>query len=466
MMKRIIPVAMLALVPLSMFAAERMVMAELFTSTTCPPCVAGNANLTNILSTREDYLAVLRWHVWWPSSGDPFYHHDEPMNQWHVAKYSINSVPNLVVDGTNVGSVSPMQIDTRKDIASPFVMNLYRDYTPVGGDSAAFFGQGTGTLKLEITNEEGDKTFTLFGAITESKVEYTGSNGDPEHHQAVFEMITPTAGTEMTIEEGETVFLDFEFDIRDTIKDLPEIFVHPVEDSNVEIVFYAQDMAAPNKEVLQACKVKVTGQKDFSMSDIACVDASGDGILGPSEQGEVQVTVTNDAEEAIYDVNLCLEVDNEEVMVTKGKTTIDSIGPGESYTVTGEEALGIETSEDYDGSTFNFTVFAGSGDGSMASCEQPLAVEEGSVTWAPFCLTVPSVASGDCVLRLSLDSPQDVSLEVIDASGRVVQSLETSGLVRGLNLVTLETGELTNGVYFIRAATPAHRVVERLVVLN
>ncbi len=76
----------------------RKVMTETYTSSTCPPCQPGNANLHNILNnlSLEEYPVVLKWQQNFPGTGDP-YCTDETVNRRDV--YSINSIPDTRVDG-------------------------------------------------------------------------------------------------------------------------------------------------------------------------------------------------------------------------------------------------------------------------------------------------------------------------------------------------------------------------------
>ena len=51
---------------------QRIPMLEVFISSTCPPCVQGNINLSDVLANYNqiDYT-LLKYQMSWPGSGDP-----------------------------------------------------------------------------------------------------------------------------------------------------------------------------------------------------------------------------------------------------------------------------------------------------------------------------------------------------------------------------------------------------------
>ncbi len=113
-----------------MVGAERMVLGKLFTSTTCGPCLGGNATLTGLLSQKGDYLAVVRYHMSWPGSGnDPWYNYNKQENNGKRGFYSVSSIPKLFIDGSEEPSTTwGTKIDERHGLDSPFRMDVYRTY--------------------------------------------------------------------------------------------------------------------------------------------------------------------------------------------------------------------------------------------------------------------------------------------------------------------------------------------------
>ncbi len=53
----------------------RVVVGEVFTSTTCPPCATQNPVFDQWYQNTpiKAQVAIIKYHVWWPASGDPYY---------------------------------------------------------------------------------------------------------------------------------------------------------------------------------------------------------------------------------------------------------------------------------------------------------------------------------------------------------------------------------------------------------
>lgn len=57
--------------------AQRLVLLEEFTSSTCGPCAAANPTIISRLQQNPDKFTAIFYHVGWPSPGnDPMYLHN------------------------------------------------------------------------------------------------------------------------------------------------------------------------------------------------------------------------------------------------------------------------------------------------------------------------------------------------------------------------------------------------------
>lgn len=431
-----------------LFAAERMVLGELFTSTTCPPCVAGNATLTGILTSADKYLAVVRYHMSWPSPGnDPFYNCNKTENNNRRGFYGVNSVPQLVVDGTAQSSSATWSssIESRHAKASPLAMKVYRTFNP----SALFASQGTGKTLVAITNEDdAPYTLKLYGALTESDVDYTGTNGDPIHHQVMLDMLPFAFGIDVTLEPGKTLFKAYDYAANDSIDILdfalnPTGEQHIVDASKCELVFWCQDFST--KEVIQAAKVKVPTPKSITVSEITLADSSGDGALSPGEQASVHLKVTNGTTSSLKNVKVYMEVDNTKITAVSNVALITDIPASGSVTLSGDELV-IKAAADYDGSSFKITSYAGADDGSLSSVgEKLIGVEEYPVD--EILLTLPSIARSGSSIKLAPTSLKgNITVSLYDASGRHAGTLY-QGNASELNQLCIP--QVTSGTYFI-----------------
>jgi|GEM_PF-1477005 len=472
-MRKLIVLLGLVLIPLTGFAAERMVLGELFTSTTCGPCVSGNSILDGILAQKDDYLAVIRIHMNWPSPGnDPWYSYIAATNNSRRYLYNISSIPALVVDGiskpprANWGTT----IDSRHETTTPVAMNLYRTFIPA---EAYLEGevQGEGEVTIVLTNEEFlSLSFYLFGALVANDQEYTGTNGDPEHDQVLIAMLPKPSddiglnGTEVTLKGNSTMTLTVTYDTYDVINLPPTYEGTPVDAEDCELVFWCQKPQSDGLEVLQAAKVDITSHVDFELSNPVVIPP--DEKLDAGEQAGVNITISNNSDEPLSDVTVFLEIADEDITVLQGKATAETVEAGATFTV--EDQLLIEAGEDYDGSSFEMSFWAGAGNGSLApefaQTYEPGIEENGSSY--PFSVDVPTIVTDRGFINLSSPGFLDAEVTLYDAAGCKVSHVYSGKLSSGVNRLPLEARDLTEGVYFIKVLCGGYNKVSKLLVLH
>lgn len=77
-------------------SVPRKVLHEVFTSSTCPPCLPGNQVLENVIYQKNGFT-VIKYQYSFPGTGDPYFTME---NQTRGQYYGgINSVPRLLIDG-------------------------------------------------------------------------------------------------------------------------------------------------------------------------------------------------------------------------------------------------------------------------------------------------------------------------------------------------------------------------------
>jgi hypothetical protein len=113
-------------------AAQRKVVAEVFTSTTCSPCYA--ADVFYFQSWLPGYanaqrVITIAHHVWWPAPGnDPMYLANSAAVQARsnyyqpTTAYSPRAYIDGLVDGTSAYSGWPSAIDGRMQVSSPLAI--------------------------------------------------------------------------------------------------------------------------------------------------------------------------------------------------------------------------------------------------------------------------------------------------------------------------------------------------------
>ena len=110
-------------------ATIKVPMLEGFTSSTCGPCVAGNQNIDAVTANyNDDEYTLLKYQMSWPGAGDPYYTLEGGDRRGY---YSVNAVPDLVVDGNawqdNSSSLTNQVIDDA--IATPAFVELSSYFT-------------------------------------------------------------------------------------------------------------------------------------------------------------------------------------------------------------------------------------------------------------------------------------------------------------------------------------------------
>ena len=61
----------------------------------------------------------------------------------------------------------------------------------------------------------------------------------------------------------------------------------------------------------------------------------------------------------------------------------------------------------------------------------------------------PNPTNGIANLEINLDNKSDVTLQVINAMGQIVETIATNDLPAGMNKVTFNTNHLAKGMYFV-----------------
>ena len=203
-MKSLLFLILLVFLNSNTFAFERTVLAEIFTSTTCGPCASQNPYFDNWYKnySNKDRVAVIKYHVWWPSPGnDPFYHANTTENAGRVNYYNTNYVPRGIINGTSDGTSSA---STWITLIQNSIITTSQFEIKILGNVDATTG---GNLTIQVTSDNNpipSGTLVLHVAVVESNINYTGTNGDPIHHFVMRKMYPDHNGEVFTINPNET----------------------------------------------------------------------------------------------------------------------------------------------------------------------------------------------------------------------------------------------------------------------
>ena len=245
---------------------QRKVLHEGFTSATCNPCKAGNANLKAILDANSNWVCI-KYQMGWPGNGDPYYT-TEGYNR--RAYYSISSVPWLRVDGTvfsaNTGSYTANLLKDQAQKPSFVEMNGSLSYD--GGKK--FTAEISVNPLKDITGD-----VRLFAALVESKTvkniadEYLAQYGmatfaynwDTVFHNVMKKFLTPSnTGTAVQLKADSVLNFKLEYEFQGEYR-LPNNAQDPINHNtehsvenfnNIYLVYWLQDYST--MEVFQAGK--------------------------------------------------------------------------------------------------------------------------------------------------------------------------------------------------------------------
>jgi hypothetical protein len=239
----------------------RVLLHESFTSSTCGPCKAGNANLKTVLnSVDESRWANIRYQMDWPSTGDPYYTAEGGVKR---DLYGINSVPFLVVDGKwggNSGSYTKAIFNQLAAIPSIVMMSATAETVEKTVNTTITFTPVT-TIK-----DEDIQNFRLFAAVVEKNTtKNKKTNGETEFLYVMKKFLTDVNGDPIesfTSDVPQTVDLSYTFNGNYRLPSnanspINHTTEHSVENfGNLMVVYWIQNMQSG--VVLQAGKTDAT----------------------------------------------------------------------------------------------------------------------------------------------------------------------------------------------------------------
>jgi thiol-disulfide isomerase/thioredoxin len=240
--------------------ADRVVLAEEFTSSTCAPCASFNPGYKQLLdandaNTSGTQLVSVKYQMNWPSPGnDPAYNSEAAARR---QLYSISGVPDVVYSGANIPT-SQGAIDAV--MAIPSLAELSAEWSNTGTyiqcdvEAEALADLSNVSLFMAMIEKEISHNVQTNGETTFYHVFrkfMDGSNG--------YSMGTMTAGNTYTHYANSTI----------TVNSNPTSgsFDFWVGANNMDIIVWLQDMT--NGEVLQAAYADYTTSSVDEMDNLA-----------------------------------------------------------------------------------------------------------------------------------------------------------------------------------------------------
>jgi hypothetical protein len=220
-------------------------LVELFTNTSCIPCVSANTFLDGIkhctgITNNDTNVIIIRYHsTIFPN--DPFYLFNPAPNFARQQYYNALTNPRGYMMGTYMGAFDAATWinSINQKLASTNLMDI--SFT-INYDTAS----RNGSLAIQVKQSGGttQTDLVIHIAVTESELYYNASNGETEFDNTLRDLITGTNGESITVTSGQTTNLNHNFSIMNGI-DIP----------NTEIIIFVQNTST--KEIFGVNKHKL-----------------------------------------------------------------------------------------------------------------------------------------------------------------------------------------------------------------
>ncbi|KPL11613.1 hypothetical protein AMJ71_00085 [candidate division TA06 bacterium SM1_40] len=262
---------------------------------------------------------MIRYHVWWPSSGDPFYQANIPENTARKNYYVFNYVPYLWIDGIVDGNGAPAEWDSlvtvRAEEESPLSIEVTVEY-----DSLSMAGTVYAQIVATQPITHGD--LRVRWVITESEIPFNAPNGEKIHNQVMRDMIPDATGEPITIAQGDTLNLSQPFTI-----------AHTWDDHWCAVVVFVQSdptLMDGNREVLQTGMAWINPIPRLEFVGRSVDDGpggNGNGIAEPGEIVGLTVSLKNTGNAAAHSVAAILSTGDPYISIPTDSADFGDIEP-------------------------------------------------------------------------------------------------------------------------------------------
>lgn len=183
------------------------VVVELFTNTSCIPCVEANTYLDEIfnlqgVTSNDANVVIIRYHTTL-FAGDPFYLYNTPDQNTRMAYYPNSAVvnPRTFLQGVYIGAFSAAtwtnKLNEKLAETRTYAIKLTNTYDSVSRN---------GNLDIKIKQISGavlnDLVYHI--VLSENYIQYVAPNGETHFDNTFRDFITPASGQAFTISPGQT----------------------------------------------------------------------------------------------------------------------------------------------------------------------------------------------------------------------------------------------------------------------
>lgn len=192
----------------------RTVLIEEFTSVTCKPCTTATPILNSLIEQRGGRVVSIRYHLNFPSPGDPWYNANPAHNNGRRSYYGLTSLPYGRVDGSTTLAVTQQgdvydKTDDRLMITSPVKLEVTQTLNGTRYDVA---------VKATTAENAVEGNYKLHIVALEAHIHDESFQNEPFNKEKDFEdvmrtMVPGPEGTDFSIGADETKTFNFSYDI-------------------------------------------------------------------------------------------------------------------------------------------------------------------------------------------------------------------------------------------------------------
>ncbi len=229
--------------------ATNKVLIELFTNTSCIPCVEANTYLDEIynlngVTSNDANVVILRYHTTL-FANDPFYLYNTTDNNARMTFYPNSAIvnPRTYLLGTFIGNFSSAawtnKINEKLADTRTYAIKLTNTYDSV---------TRSGNINVKIKQISGtvfnDLVYQI--AVSENEIQYNAPNGETVFDNTFRDFLTPNTGMPFTISPGQTNSYDQSYNLDNAINQ-----------DHADITVFIQRNNNTGKDVLAVEMVKV-----------------------------------------------------------------------------------------------------------------------------------------------------------------------------------------------------------------
>ena len=384
---------------------QRIPMIEHFSSSTCVPCVGINSQMHQLTESNTGKFCYTKYPTDITGLGDPYYTAEVGIRKGF---YGINSVPQVILNGTNLGSSSISQYQLEESYNTNAYVNIKGAFNMEGN---------TINVTADVMSYIDIENAKVFISVNEKHT--TGnasSNGETDFYHIMMKMLGDANGNDISLKAGEYQRFEFTCDMSQT---------HVEEMNDLEVAVWIQDINT--KEVFNSSFLyEYTGHRYPARN------------MEMTENADTYI-VTWEAPEQGTPTGYNVYFNNELVLENTSDLSYSFAKDEEFYIV---EVVAL-----YEEGT-SVGVIASDLDG--VSIQETMS-EDGNVE------VYPNPARDH--IKLSANSCQLSAVRVYNVLGMMIEEIEINS-----NEIEINVSDYKTGIYFINISNEELNVTKKIVV--